>query len=139
MECPRYRCQYLPRSSGQWWWLWSTFSSLPRHPFQSLTRRSTNDDSIIWWIMNNSELTTFSSRLKLTLSAYTSTSNGQTFGIGGGTRVPRSLTEYASQSAVCLVSSIHGRKRVLIEANFPTLTRTTWFSPLPRTATIPSP
>ncbi|KAK6062466.1 hypothetical protein SCUP515_13343 [Seiridium cupressi] len=57
-------------------------------PFNSLTQRAVQDNSMIFWIMNNT---------------YTSSSSGQTFGIGGGTGVSPSYANYASQSEVCLV------------------------------------
>ncbi|KAH6664917.1 glycoside hydrolase family 3 C-terminal domain-containing protein [Halenospora varia] len=56
-------------------------------PFQSLTQRTIKDDSMIWWIMNNT---------------YSSSIGGQTFGMGGGTGVSPSYANYASASAVCL-------------------------------------
>ncbi|KAF4637604.1 hypothetical protein G7Y89_g477 [Cudoniella acicularis] len=54
-------------------------------PFQALSQRAYEDNSMIWWIMNN----TYSS----------SGGSGQTFRIGGSTGVSPSYAEYASESA----------------------------------------
>ncbi|RDW85901.1 hypothetical protein BP5796_04226 [Coleophoma crateriformis] len=52
-------------------------------PFNSLTQRAIEDNSMIWWITNNT---------------FSSSSSGNSFGLASGTGVAPSFTEYASNS-----------------------------------------
>ncbi|RDW92678.1 hypothetical protein BP5796_02072 [Coleophoma crateriformis] len=58
-------------------------------PFNSITQRAVEDNTMLWWVLNNTYTTT--------------TQTGGIQGIGGGTGISPSITNYAAVSEACLV------------------------------------